>query len=223
MEISPVAHLLSGNSSQIGEDNLCRHNLHSDVLWEGRERRTEDQPWESHVHFEFWWVMEVARWKGSPACCGLTVRATVRPVNWRSARPEVQTAVGRGCWVRQGSHHGAHCFLPPSPLETFLILLKRFEIYLQGNEKSFKDFKQENYIIQIGVFKILPWMWLGQWEQNKAFMLLRFLHAFFFQLNGCFRSPVSCSVVCSADVTYFSFLIEIMKRQSRWGEGKKAK
>lgn len=66
-------------------------------------------------------------------------------------------------------------------------------------------------------------MWLGQWEQNKAFMLLRFLHAFFFQLNGCFRSPVSCSVVCSADVTYFSFLIEIMKRQSRWGEGKKAK
>ena len=58
-------------------------------------------------------------------------------------------------------------------------------------------------------------MWLGQWEQNKAFMLLHILHALFFQLTGCFRSPVSYSVVCSADVTYFSFLIEMMKRQSR--------
>ena len=58
-------------------------------------------------------------------------------------------------------------------------------------------------------------MWSGQWEQNKAFMLLHILHALFFQLTGCFRSPVSYSVVCSADVTYFSFLIEMMKRQSR--------
>ena len=65
------------------------------------------------------------------------------------------------------ARHGAHCFLPPSPMETFLILLKWFEIYLQGNEKSFKDFKQENDIFRLVFLKYHPECGPGNGSKTK--------------------------------------------------------